>query len=57
MRYLMFIKHPESIRAESQPQALMAAMGAYVTEGFKSCKFLADALQLQQHCDTRFHLN
>jgi len=35
-RYLMFIKHSESHRALPIPQALMAAMGEFVNEGFKS---------------------
>jgi hypothetical protein len=32
----MLIKHAESHRAEPIPQALMDAMGDFVTEGFKS---------------------
>ena len=36
MKYLMFIKHAESSRAEPIPQALMDAMGEFVTESFKS---------------------
>jgi hypothetical protein len=36
MKYLMLIKHAESYRAESIPQALMDAMGEFVTEGLKS---------------------
>ena len=36
MKYLMFIKHTESSRGEPIPQALMDAMGEFVTEGFKS---------------------
>ena len=36
MKYLMFIKHAESYRGEPIPQALMDAMGEFVTEGFKS---------------------
>jgi hypothetical protein len=36
MKYLMFIKHAESSRGEPIPQALMDAMGEFVTEGFKS---------------------
>ena len=36
MKYLMMIKHTESYRGEPIPQALMDAMGEFVTEGFKS---------------------
>jgi hypothetical protein len=36
MKYLMLIKHPESYRSEAVPQALMDAMGEFVTESFKS---------------------
>jgi hypothetical protein len=36
MKYLMMIKHSESHRAEPIPQALMDAMGEFVTESFKS---------------------
>jgi len=36
MKYLMLIKHAESYRGEPIPQALMDAMGEFVTEGFKS---------------------
>jgi hypothetical protein len=36
MKYLMLIKHSESYRGEPIPQALMDAMGEFVTEGFKS---------------------
>jgi hypothetical protein len=36
MKCLMLIKHAESHRAEPIPQALMDAMGDFVTEGFKS---------------------
>ena len=36
MKYLMFIKHAESSRAEPIPQALMDAMGEFVTDSFKS---------------------
>ena len=36
MKYLMLIKHSESYRKEPIPQALMDAMGEFVTEGFKS---------------------
>ena len=36
MKYLMMIKHAESYRGEPIPQALMDAMGEFVTEGFKS---------------------
>jgi hypothetical protein len=36
MKYLMFIKHTESYRGEPIPQALMDAMGEFVTESFKS---------------------
>jgi hypothetical protein len=36
MKYLMLIKHPESYRGMPIPQALMDAMGEFVTESFKS---------------------
>ena len=36
MKFLMLIKHSESYRGEPIPQALMDAMGEFVTEGFKS---------------------
>jgi hypothetical protein len=36
MKYLMLIKHTESYRGEPIPQALMDAMGEFVTESFKS---------------------
>jgi hypothetical protein len=36
MKYLMLIKHSESHRSEPIPQALMDAMGEFVTESFKS---------------------
>jgi hypothetical protein len=36
MKYLMLIKHSESYRQETIPQALMDAMGDFVNEGFKS---------------------
>jgi hypothetical protein len=36
MKYLMMIKHSESYRGEPIPQALMDAMGQFVTESFKS---------------------
>ena len=36
MKYLMLIKHTEAYRAEPIPQALMDAMGEFVTEGLKS---------------------
>jgi hypothetical protein len=36
MKHLMLIKHAESYRAEPIPQALMDAMGDFVTEGLKS---------------------
>jgi hypothetical protein len=36
MKYLMMIKHSESFRAEPIPQALMDAMGEFVTESLKS---------------------
>jgi len=36
MKYLMLIKHSERVRSEDIPQALMDAMGEFVTEGFKS---------------------
>jgi hypothetical protein len=36
MKCLMLIKHAESYRGEPIPQALMDAMGEFVTEGLKS---------------------
>ena len=36
MKYLMMIKHGESYRGEPIPQALMDAMGEFVTEGLRS---------------------
>ena len=36
MKYLMLIKHSESIRKQDVPQALMDAMGEFVSQGFKS---------------------
>jgi hypothetical protein len=36
MRFLMFIKHREDFRLETVPDALMAAMGSFVTDGFKN---------------------
>ena len=36
MKCLMLIKHAESYRQEQIPQALMDAMGEFVTEGFKT---------------------
>jgi hypothetical protein len=36
MKYLMFIKHSESLRSQRIPHALMEAMGQFVTEGFKA---------------------
>ena len=36
MKYLMLIKHSESYRNEQIPQALMDAMGEFVTKGFAS---------------------
>jgi kynurenine formamidase len=36
MKYLMLVKHSESHRGEPIPQALMDAMGEFVTESFKS---------------------
>lgn len=35
MKFLMLIKHTESMRKAQIPQALMDAMGEFVTEGFK----------------------
>jgi hypothetical protein len=35
MKYLMMIKHAESYRSEAIPQALMEAMGEFVSESFK----------------------
>ncbi len=36
MKFLMLIKHSESYRNEATPQALMDAMGEFVSERFKS---------------------
>jgi hypothetical protein len=36
MKYMMFIKHPETIRVENVPQGLMDAMGKLVEKGFKN---------------------
>jgi hypothetical protein len=36
MKYLMLIKHSESYRGQPIPQALMDAMGEFVSESFKS---------------------
>jgi hypothetical protein len=36
MKYLMLIKSSESYRNEGIPQALMDAMGEFVTESIKS---------------------
>ena len=36
MKFLMLIKHSESYRNEAIPQALMDAMGKFVTESLKS---------------------
>jgi hypothetical protein len=36
MKYLMLIKHTESYRSDPIPQALMDAMGEFVSESFSS---------------------
>ena len=36
MKFLMFIKHPESYRNEQIPQGLMDAMGEFVGENMKN---------------------
>jgi len=36
MKYLMLIKHPETIRTEDVPKSLMDAMGEFVTANLKS---------------------
>src|SRR5262245_51331308 len=36
MKYLMLIKHAETIRMEQIPAGLLEAMGQFVSEGFKS---------------------
>jgi len=36
MKYLMLIKHPEHYRSEEIPQALMDAMGEFVTKSLSS---------------------
>jgi hypothetical protein len=35
MKFLTFIRHPESFRASSPPAALMEAMGKFVEKSFK----------------------
>ncbi|MFI5233900.1 MAG: YciI family protein [Gemmatimonadales bacterium] len=56
MRYIMFIKHPESVRAEPMRQSLMEAMGTYVAEGFKA-GWLLDTAGLKGTADgTRVRL-
>lgn len=47
MKFLMLIKHAESVRNEEIPQGLMDAMGAFVTEGFKD-GWLKDTAGLQE---------
>jgi hypothetical protein len=36
MKYLMLIKHPETVRTEEVPKGLMDAMGEFVTTNLKS---------------------
>lgn len=36
MKYMMFIKHAESLRSQPIPQGLLDAMGTFVTDEFKS---------------------
>jgi hypothetical protein len=36
MKYMMFIKHPETSRSQPIPQGLLDAMGEFITAGFKS---------------------
>jgi hypothetical protein len=36
MKYLMLIKHPESLRSQTIPQALEEAMGEFIQEGVQS---------------------
>ena len=36
MKYLMLVKHSETFRTDEIPQALMDAMGEFVSQGFKS---------------------
>ncbi len=36
MKFMMLIKHAESVRSEEIPQSLMDAMGGFVEQGFKS---------------------
>ena len=56
MKYLMLIKHTEGYRSEPIPQALMGAMGEFVTESFKKgilketagLKPTADAFRIRQ---------
>jgi len=50
MKYLMLIKHSESYRGEPIPQALMDAMGEFVTEGFKN-GWLKDTAGLKPTAD------
>jgi hypothetical protein len=35
MKFMMFIKHPETIRSEDVPPSLMAAMGSFVEQNMK----------------------
>jgi len=43
MKYLMLIKHAESVDVRDVPQALMDAMGTLVTDGLKSGAILDTA--------------
>ena len=43
MKYLMLIKHEESLRSATVPESLYAAMGEFVTESMKSGKILDTA--------------
>ncbi len=57
MRYMMFIKHAESLRQANPPQALYDAMGAFVAEGMKA-GWLTDTAGLKPTKDgTRVRLS
>jgi hypothetical protein len=43
MKFLMFIKHPDTIRVENVPESLMAAMGTFVETNLKSGRLLDTA--------------
>ncbi|MEO7772915.1 MAG: YciI family protein [Gemmatimonadaceae bacterium] len=43
MKYLMLIKHEESLRSATVPESLYAAMGEFVTEAMQSGKIIDTA--------------